>query len=296
MSEAIRLTSPEPAWRKLWQHPLVVVVVAASLLLFAWRGFAAAMVRWDTQLPYAADLAIRELLPLIAVLAVYKLVVTRMGRFVKDDLPMRAALVDTSVGLLAGMAMISTAIGIATLFGAYTVYDWGWAYDILEMALIVGFSAAIIEEVLLRGVLFRWLEEAGGSMLALAATTLLVGAVHAMTPGATPISTLANATALGLLTGAAYMLTRSLWLAIGIHAAWNMTQGLVWGTPIAAFQFDGFAYAELYGPDWLTGGVFGINASAVGLVVALAFALWAIREAKRQGHWLSFGWRRGIDG
>ena len=63
--------------------------------------------------------------------------------------------------------------------------------------------------------------------------TALFGALHIMNPGATWFSSVAIAVEAGILLGAAYMLTRQLWLSIGIHAAWNFTQGWVFSVPVS---------------------------------------------------------------
>ena len=92
---------------------------------------------------------------------------------------------------------------------------------------------AFNEEILFRGVLFRWIEEFGGSWAALLITSIFFGAAHLFNPNASPIAAFGIALEAGLLLGAAYMLTRSLWLPIGIHAAWNFTQGEVFDIPVS---------------------------------------------------------------
>ncbi len=81
------------------------------------------------------------------------------------------------------------------------------------------------------------------------------------------------------------MLTRRLWLPIGIHFAWNFTQGGIFGSSVSGNQLgEGLLRSTLTGPDWLTGGAFGVEASiaviAVGVVVG-ALILW---RASRSGN------------
>ena len=90
-----------------------------------------------------------------------------------------------------------------------------------------------MEELLFRGILFRWLEEFGGSWLALLLTSALFGAAHLGNPNATAFSAFCIAVEAGVLLGAAYMLTRSLWLPMGLHAAWNFTQGEIFDVPVS---------------------------------------------------------------
>ena len=89
------------------------------------------------------------------------------------------------------------------------------------------------EELLFRGILFRWIEEFGGSWAALAVTSALFGLAHIFNPGATWFSSFAIAVEAGVLLGGAYMLTRNLWLAMGLHAGWNFTQGEIFDVPVS---------------------------------------------------------------
>ena len=72
------------------------------------------------------------------------------------------------------------------------------------------------------------------------------------------------------MTGA-YLVTRGLWLPIGIHAAWNFTQGGIFGVTVSGHPAEGLIRGTLTGPEWLAGGEFGAEAS----VVATAFCLMA---------------------
>jgi membrane protease YdiL (CAAX protease family) len=81
------------------------------------------------------------------------------------------------------------------------------------------------------------------------------------------------------------MLTRRLWLPIGIHAAWNFTQGWVFSVPVSGTAPPlGLLITRRIGPDWLTGGGFGLEASAVAMVLAtLAGAVMAKVAIRRRG-------------
>src|SRR5262249_14558687 len=103
-------------------------------------------------------------------------------------------------------------------------------------------------------------------------------------PGATVFSSIAIALEAGVLLAAAYVVTGRLWLPIGLHAAWNFTEGSVFGMSVsggrqAASLFGG----TLSGPAILTGGAVGPEASIVAVVVCLALAFLLLRRAVRGG-------------
>src|SRR5206468_8829871 len=127
---------------------------------------------------------------------------------------------------------------------------------------------AFMEEMLFRGILFRWMEGFGGSLAALIVTSALFGLAHSQNPGATWFSSFAIAIEAGLLLGGAYMLTRSLWLPIGLHAAWNFTQGYVFDVPVSGVAENGLVQAKLSGPALL---------SAASSASRPPFSRWSLR-------------------
>jgi membrane protease YdiL (CAAX protease family) len=94
------------------------------------------------------------------------------------------------------------------------------------------------------------------------------------------------------MLGAAYMLTRSLWLPIGIHAAWNFAQGEIYDIPVSGLPVHGIVDARLCCNPLLTGGGFGLEASVIAMVVATAFGLWLLWLAIRKGQLVQPMWAR----
>jgi membrane protease YdiL (CAAX protease family) len=122
-----------------------------------------------------------------------------------------------------------------------------------------------------------------GTWGAIVASGILFGLVHGIDPGATATA-LSSVALAGLLLGAAFALSRRLWLPIGIHTGWNFAEGSLFGTAVSGNSLGGsLATATLSGPEILTGGRFGPEASIVTVIVlfvATAFLLW--RTARRR--------------
>jgi hypothetical protein len=94
------------------------------------------------------------------------------------------------------------------------------------------------------------------------------------------------------MLGAAYMLTRSLWLPMGLHAAWNFAQGEIYDIPVSGMPVHGMLNARLGGPPLLTGGGFGLEASLIAIVVATLFGLTLLWLAIRKGEIVQPRWVR----
>jgi hypothetical protein len=152
------------------------------------------------------------------------------------------------------------------------------AASVLWLALASSLVTGVFEELLFRGVLFRLVEDSWGSYAALAVSSLFFGAAHLFNPNATWLSAVAIMVEAGIFLGAAYMLTRRLWLPIGIHAGWNFTEGGVFGAAESGTAPHGWLQSTTSGPAWLSGGDFGPEASVVTVMICgalgLALVLW----------------------
>jgi membrane protease YdiL (CAAX protease family) len=90
-------------------------------------------------------------------------------------------------------------------------------------------AGAFVEGVILRGVFFRITEEKLGTWAALVVSVVLFALLHLASPGATVTSTIVVGIEGGVLLSAAYVFTRRLWLAIGIHFGWDFSQDAIFG-------------------------------------------------------------------
>ena len=117
----------------------------------------------------------------------------------------------------------------------------------------------------------------------LVVSALIFGAAHIANPGATLWSSATIAIGGGLLFGLVYHVTRSLPVCMGLHAAWNFAQGTIYGIPVSGNPADGWLVSTRSGPDWLSGGVFGAEASVVALGLCLLCTLALLVIALRRG-------------
>ena len=136
---------------------------------------------------------------------------------------------------------------------------------------------AVGEEILFRGILFRWIDSKWGFVPALIVSALFFGVAHIFQPGASWWSSIAIAIEAGLLLAAAYKYSGTLWLPIGIHWGWNFFQGNIFGIEVSDSDAgESLIIPEISGPDILTGGAFGAEASIVAFLLGLALSVWFI--------------------
>lgn len=208
------------------------------------------------------------------------------------ELIARAGVAEFFAGLALGFALFTALMCLLWVFGVYHPSAWGSVAP-LALGFIFALVTAILEELLFRGFLFRLIARLAGTWGALALTSAVFGLAHAFNPGATVASSAAIALEAGILLGAAYAFTQRLWLPIGLHLAWNFTEGSIFGMSVSGFSAKGALIAgNLRGPQSLTGGEFGPEASILAVVLCLAVAIFLCWKTIRRGRVEPPIWRR----
>lgn len=198
-----------------------------------------------------------------------------------------------AAGMVLGAALFGTVFALLWLCG-YVQHVGLGGFAGLPAALAGSLFAAVGEELVFRGAIFRIVEERMGTTAALVISAAIFGLLHAVNPGATTASTVAIALEAGALLGVAYSASRTLWLPMGLHFGWNFTEGGVFGTAVSGGQTHGLIDSALAGPLLMTGGAFGPEASVIAVAVCLTatvlIGLWTVRH----GRWRPVG-SRGPD-
>ncbi len=206
---------------------------------------------------------------------------------------LRPALRGIAVGAAVGAGLIALAALVLFATGVYEVTE----YRGLQSGLfgVGGFIvvAAVLEELVYRGVLFRTLEHAWGTGIALGLQSLMFGIGHlenldADAGAADVVTTVVSVTLLGALWTLIFVYSRNLWVAAANHAAWNFAIILT-GVPLSGLG-DWVSLApiasEYRGPDWLTGGVFGPEGSVITMVLVCAGVVVSWRLARAKGRFV----------
>jgi uncharacterized protein len=281
--------------RRIVAHPVCLLVIGFALFLalaaVGSLGANALFDALDVQRNTPLRLVVALVLAAVFIVA-YKGFKRWIERAPDRELELAGAGRELGLGLTIGSLLFAAMTGIVALLGGFEVLGLRGIGALWSMLALAVFSG-VFEEIVFRGIVFRQLEAWLGSWIALALSSALFGALHIGNPGATWFSSLAIAVEAGILLGAAYMVTRRLWLAIGIHAAWNFTQGWVFSVPVSGGDAPlGLLITRRIGPDWLTGGDFGLEASVVAMVVATLAGLFLLRRAIQAGQLVPAPWQR----
>jgi membrane protease YdiL (CAAX protease family) len=215
------------------------------------------------------------------------------GRRRPAELALSDARTGLGRGMLLGFGLFTVTLAVIAMFGGYHWLGWGSFGGAVTTVGLMS-CVAVAEELAFRGALFRILEEKTGTWGALAVSGLIFGGLHLLNPGGTVWGALAIAAEAGLLLGAGYAATRSLWLPIGLHLGWNLAESGIFGTTVSgsAHGPDSLLRAAVSGPQALTGGQFGPEASVVAILVCGVPTVMLLMLAKRRGRIYARGTRR----
>jgi len=220
----------------------------------------------------------------IALVAAYGLAVRLGERRRVPELGLQKAPVDIVLGATLGAALMIVIVGTLWVFGWVAIH----AVPISGVALAARDSirSAVLEELVLRLVIFRLLWRAVGVWPAIAGAALLFGVLHL----ANPDSSLFAAACLIAGEGigiALYLITGRVWAPIGMHAAWNFTQGWIFGAVVSGTsEISGGPLSLRPAADvsqMLSGGGFGPEASWAALIISLAASAVLLAAAWRRG-------------
>jgi membrane protease YdiL (CAAX protease family) len=248
--------------------------------------------------PYTRNLA-DELITLTLVLFSIYLVVKFVDKRKFSDLGFRFDrnwFVEYFQGLVIGGAVFFTLFLIEYGLGWLNVRNGGHGWDSEYLLKIggrfLGYTAvAFTEETFSRGYEIKNIAEGlrgvcktlkRAVFYGLLVSSLIFGGMHYFNPNASLLSTF-NLFVIGLFYGYAYVVSGSLALPIGIHAAWNFVQGNVLGFTVSGFEPEvSFFYSTSAGPALATGGKFGPE-SGLLIFPAMLVSLFLLNFLKNGG-------------
>jgi len=196
------------------------------------------------------------------------------------SMPHRGWLRNLGIGSILGAAslFLATLLAMATrsIHFQFDVAGFGSIGETLALSLGVFLVGAAAEEMLFRGYPLQTLTRAKLAWLGVLLTSIPFALGHLSNPHVVPGFTLVNSALAGVWLAIAYLRTRSLWLPFGLHWSWNWAQASLLGLPVSGIERLAPApllHATNAGPDWLTGGTYGIEGGAACTVALIISTL-----------------------
>ncbi len=306
--------SAPPAARPFGPHPYakvvlylvgyIVVLLVISIVLAMAGGILAGMgvIELPAMDPEIASLDIENaievlapyLLPLAILSGLYTLAYTWAFMRLADRKPLRSLGLWFRAGWFGdfakggGLAVLILAVIFAFSLITGSIRIEGFARPAPEttsvLAYLVGaivgfFFVGLYEEVMFRGYILQRLAERAGKAPAIIISAIVFALLHWFNPGSDPFG-IFNTIIIGVLLSVLYFRTRSLWMPVGFHFAWNLFLGYVYSMPVSGLPLHGVLdVTEVNPASRLSGGSYGPEA---GLACTIVLAIW--------GAWLI--WKR----
>jgi membrane protease YdiL (CAAX protease family) len=198
---------------------------------------------------------------------------------------------DLRYGAVTGFAMPTTVVFLLYATGAISLTRSNESVATVAVtALTAVILTPIVEEVFARYLLLRFVEYLAGTWVAVALTGVLFGAGHvavAAANDALPAALLyaVPGTLAGVLFAGAYLVTRTMWLPIALHAGWNLATNTVFGPD--TFGSHRLITVVPNAPAAVSGGVYGTDASVLTSAMLLVVCAVVLTVAWRKGHMTS---------
>ncbi len=281
-------------WNKILLFPLsrmIMLILLITISIFAVDLLADALAAGLTGTSRTVANYIAQIALTLILYAVYRGYVRIVEKRRVHELSGIRAAGETLTGIMIGASLIGTTVLVMAVAGYYRITGFNQARVLVTGFFTFGYGA-FFEELLFRLIIFKLAEEWLGSWIALAISAALFGGAHLFNDNATWWSAVAITVEAGILLAAAFMLTRRIWLALGLHFGWNFMQATLLGIPTSGIRFGGLVNTQISGPAWLTGGEFGVEASVFTVIIGLMVAIYLLRNAIADDQILPPLWHR----
>ncbi|HEM4265036.1 TPA: CPBP family intramembrane metalloprotease [Streptococcus suis] len=193
----------------------------------------------------------------------------------------KGAFKDFILGWGIGAAMLITCVLLMWGFGAIRISSVQFSPQLFGEFLVLVLAWSVqgtTEELLTRGWMFSSLSAKHNIPVGILVSSLFFTFLHLGNDGISLIPLL-DLTLFAILACLVMLKTGNLWVIGGLHAAWNCFQGNVFAFPVSGTQAgQAFIAVETSGPDWLSGGAFGVEGSIISLLIQAGMITWLVYE------------------
>lgn len=263
-----------------WVSRIILGIIACVFGTFIIKEFITQPILELTVNSEAVRDGIQHLLSGFAIIFIYYAVYVFLEKRKLHELALNSIVKDTSIGVFTGFGLISLCVLILYGLGYYKVYGFN-SLSVILLPLTLLISAALLEEFVFRGIIYRILEEHFGTNIALL-QALIFGVLHYGNINAT-ITSVWFVVMLGVVLSLLYTYTQRIWLPFFFHLSWNFAQ-IVYGTPLSGdTNFNALLSSKFNGPGLFIGSEFGIEDSFFSILFMTILAVYLYWLCKKKG-------------
>lgn len=186
---------------------------------------------------------------------------------------------DLGIGITIGFLYFVAITLVMMILGNYSIEGFNFDMEQILQNFFLMIVVAVGEEIVFRGFIYRMIAERYNIYIALLVSAMLFGFIHITNPGAGVWSSFAIALEAGIMLGLAYSYHKSLWVPIGIHLAWNFSQGQIFGYAVSGIDIPNpIIQPVITGHELITGGPFGAEASVIAVVLSFVISYYLYKN------------------
>ncbi len=285
---------PQSVIGRIIQFPivriLIVAVFIAPFLLFH-NKVIADLIASASGLFHSLLVIADAVVSIVIFMLLYSLYVRFVEKRKAYEISGKKSVVEFGWGFLISFVLVSFMVLLMVLLGYYRIIETDSPQIIVNSFFFFGMGA-FLQVLAFRVVLFRLFEELLGTWFAFVLVAAIFAIAHIPNPNTSLWSTLALIIT-DILLVSAFIYTRRIWLVWGIHMGWNFFQDGIFGMPNSGItRLESWIQPAISGPEWITGGGRGIEASVIAVCLSLGVAIVILKMSINKKQFVSPIWKR----
>ena len=285
---------PQSVLGKIIQFPIVRILIVPLFIapfLLIHNNVIADLIASSSGLLHSILVNADTVVSIVIFMLLYALYVRFVEKRKAYEISTKKSIVEFGWGFFISFSLVGLMVLLMVLLGYYRVTETGSPQIIVNSFFFFGMGA-FLQVLAFRVVLFRLFEELLGSWIAFVLVAVIFGIAHLTNPNASLWSTLALIIS-DILLVAPFMYTRRIWLVWGIHMGWNFFQDGIFGMPNSGItRLKSWIQPVISGPEWITGGSFGIEASVIAVCLSIGVAIVILKMSIDKKQIVSPVWKR----
>ncbi len=285
---------PQSVLGKIIQFPITRILIAALFIapyLLFHNTVIADLIASSSGLTHSLLVNADAVVSVVIFILLYSLYVRLIEQRKAHEISREKSILELGWGLLISFVLVGFMVLLMSLLGYYRIIQVDSPQIIIDSLFFFGMGA-FLQVLAFRVVLFKLFEELLGSWFAFVLVAAIFSVAHIQNPNSSLWTTLALIMT-DILLVAAFIYTRRIWLVWGIHMGWNFFQDGIFGMPNSGItEFQSWIQPAISGPEWITGGSFGIEASVIAICLSLGVAFVILKMSINKKQIVSPVWKR----
>ncbi len=214
------IKQPRSLSQRIFKHPISTIVIGTLTVIIATLLVKEFISKPILSSLFSAEPLIKAITAIIGSIVMFLAYYLHLKYFEKksfSEFSFKHIHKEFPIGLIIGFGSMGMVVFILYILGYYNFVAIKSLYEFLPTVAFI-FGAAVLEEIIFRGLIFRLLENWKGPIAALLTSSLIFQIPHFMNLH-TGISPAILGVLFGVVTGLMYAYTRRLWLPIAFHFA-----------------------------------------------------------------------------